>query len=124
MIGRLMVQVIFFFNFCIKNKNNPIHFVLSISIFYILDCTNDGSGKVKRVRQTYTKYQTLELEREFYMSKYLNKRRRLDIAHVLGLTERQVKIWFQNRRMKAKKTKDCVEFVENSLMPPQFYPNL
>ncbi|KAB5555543.1 hypothetical protein PHYPO_G00035400 [Pangasianodon hypophthalmus] len=63
----------------------------------------DGSGGSKRTRTSYTSNQLLELEKEFHFNHYLGKPRRLEMANLLKLSERQIKIWFQNRRMRHKK---------------------
>lgn len=56
-----------------------------------------------RVRTAYTSMQILNLEREFANNMYLSRIRRIELAQKLQLTEKQVKIWFQNRRVKYKK---------------------
>jgi len=51
-------------------------------------------------RPVVTQLQRRGLEKRFQATKYVTKSERLQIGTMLGLSETQVKVWFQNRRTK------------------------
>lgn len=59
--------------------------------------------KCRRSRTVFTDLQLMGLEKRFDGQKYLSTSERLDLADSLGLSQVQVKTWYQNRRMKWKK---------------------
>ncbi|XP_069140077.1 homeobox protein EMX2-like [Argopecten irradians] len=61
--------------------------------------------KPKRIRTAFSPSQLLKLEHAFEKNHYVVGQERKDLAAKLGLTETQVKVWFQNRRTKFKRVK-------------------
>lgn len=61
------------------------------------------SRRAKRSRTSFSSEQLMELERQFQLNEYLSRTPRIQMSVALNLSERQIKIWFQNRRMKQKR---------------------
>ncbi|XP_061673527.1 homeobox protein Nkx-6.3 [Syngnathoides biaculeatus] len=57
----------------------------------------------KHTRPTFSGHQIFALEKTFEQTKYLAGPERARLAYSLGMTESQVKVWFQNRRTKWRK---------------------
>lgn len=98
-------------NGCMNNSNNN---GTSVGVG-----NSSGGGKRKRSwsRAVFSNLQRKGLEIQFQQQKYITKPDRRKLAARLNLTDAQVKVWFQNRRMKWRHTRENLKSGQEKQIP-------
>ncbi|KAF4091272.1 hypothetical protein AMELA_G00035040 [Ameiurus melas] len=79
-----------------------------------LTCTGDfGLKTCRRIRTVFSAEQLQKLEEVFAKQRYMTGSEKVLLASALRLTETQVKVWFQNRRTKWRKSREVEERPED-----------
>ncbi len=86
-----------------------------------LDRSSSSSSAEKRPRTAFSSDQLARLKREFDDNRYLTEERRKNLSAELGLNENQIKIWFQNKRAKIKKSTGSKGELAQMLMAQGLY---
>lgn len=91
-----------FLHFCLENKSNFNYFKLTDKETNVTHHSGrsltSSSKKQRKARTAFSDHQLHSLEKSFTRQKYLSVQDRMELANKLGISDTQVKTWFQNRR--------------------------